>query len=85
MTLLPPWSGCGGIRLKGPAAVVALVLASVAAQPGLMAQTPAPVIEKLSPQFGTSGHQRQDQGLQFRDFGNGHLQHNLRIDYQLGK
>ena len=65
MTLLPPWSGCGGIRLKGPAAVVGLVLASVAAQPGLMAQTPAPVIEKLSPNSGPVGTNVKIKGSNF--------------------
>ena len=55
MNLVPPWSGCKGYRVKSLAAAVLLVLAAAASHPALMAQTPAPVIEKLKPTSGPVG------------------------------
>lgn len=55
MSLLPPWSGCSRSRVESLAAVVVLVPAATTAQPGLMAQAPAPVIEVLNPDSGPVG------------------------------
>ncbi|MDE2965550.1 MAG: hypothetical protein OXU26_16700 [Acidobacteriota bacterium] len=55
MSLLPPWSGCSRIRVESLAAVGAPVPAATAAQPGLTAQAPAPVIEMLNPESGPVG------------------------------
>ena len=65
MSLPPPWPGCRNRRLESLAAAVALVLAAVAAEPGLMAQTPAPVIEKLIPTSGPVGTNVKIKGSNF--------------------
>ncbi len=52
MNLAPPWSGRKKCRVGCVVAGVDLVLAPVAVQLGLMAQAPAPVIEKVNPDSG---------------------------------
>ena len=86
MNMAPPSLHWRGSRVKSLAAAVLLVLAAAArSNPALMAQTPAPVIEKLKPTSGSVGTNVQDQGLQFRHLGNRDLQRNGRIADQLGK
>ena len=65
MNLVPPWSGCKGYRVKSLAAAVLLVLAATASHPALMAQTPAPVIEKLKPTSGPVGTNVKIKGEHF--------------------
>ena len=65
MNLVPPWSGCKGYRVKSLAAAVLLVLAAAHVQPALMAQTPAPVIEKLKPTSGSVGTNVKIKGSNF--------------------
>ena len=65
MNLVPPWSGCKGYRVKSLAAAVLLVLAAAASHPALMAQTPAPVIEKLKPTSGPVGTNVKIKGSNF--------------------
>ena len=65
MNLVPPWSGCKGYRVKSLAAAVLLVLAAAASHPALMAQTPAPVIDKLKPTSGQVGTNVKIKGEHF--------------------
>ena len=65
MNLVPPWSGCRGYRVESLAAAVLLVLAAAQVQPALMAQTPAPVIEKLNPDSGPVGTKVKVKGSNF--------------------
>ena len=65
MNLVPPWSGCKGYRVKSLAAALLLVLAAAASHPALMAQTPAPVIEKLKPTSGPVGTNVKIKGSNF--------------------
>ena len=60
-----PWLHRRGIQLESLAAALVMMLAAVAAQPGLMAQTPAPVIEKLSPTSGPAGTNVKIKGSNF--------------------
>ena len=54
-----------GSRVESLAAAVLLVLAAAASHPGLMAQTPAPVIEKLNPASGPVGANVKIKGSNF--------------------
>ena len=65
MNLVPPWSGCKGYRVKRLAAALLLVLVAAASHPALMAQTPAPVIEKLKPTSGSVGTNVKIKGSNF--------------------
>ena len=65
MNLVPPWLGCRGYRVKSLATAVLLVLAAAASHPALMAQTPAPVIEKLKPTSGPVGTNVKIKGSNF--------------------
>ena len=65
MNFAPPWPGYGGCRVERLAAAVLLVLATAAVHPGLLAQTPAPVIEKLSPTSGRVGANVKIKGSNF--------------------
>ena len=65
MNLVPPWSGCRGYRVKSLATAVLLVLAAAPFNPALMAQTPAPVIEKLKPTSGPVGTNVKIKGSNF--------------------
>ena len=65
MNFAPPWPGYGGFRVERLAAAVLLVAATAAARPALLAQTPAPVIEKLSPTSGPVGTNVKIKGANF--------------------
>ena len=54
-----------GSRVESLAAAVLLVLAAAASHPALMAQTPAPVIEKLKPTSGSVGTNVKIKGSNF--------------------
>ena len=65
MNMAPPSLHWKGIRVKSLAAAVLLVLAAAASHPALMAQTPAPVIDKLKPASGPVGTKVKVKGSNF--------------------
>ena len=65
MNMAPPSLHWRGSRVKSLAAAVLLVLAAAASHPALMAQTPAPVIEKLKPTSGSVGTNVKIKGSNF--------------------
>ena len=65
MNMAPPSLHWRGSRVKSLAAAVLLVLAAAASHPALMAQTPAPVIEKLKPASGPVGTKVKVKGSNF--------------------
>ena len=65
MNMAPPSLHWRGSRVKSLAAAVLLVLAAAHVQPALMAQTPAPVIEKLKPALGPVGTNVKIKGSNF--------------------
>ena len=65
MNMAPPSLHWRGSRVKSLAAAVLLVLAAAHVQPALMAQTPAPVIEKLKPASGPVGTNVKIKGSNF--------------------
>ena len=65
MNMAPPSLHWRGSRVKSLAAAVLLVLAAAASHPALMAQTPAPVIEKLKPASGPVGTKVKIKGSNF--------------------
>ena len=65
MNMAPPSLHWRGSRVKSLAAAVLLVLAAAASHPALMAQTPAPVIEKLKPASGPVGTNVKIKGSNF--------------------
>ena len=69
MNMAPPSLHWRGSRVKSLAAAVLLVLAAAASHPALMAQTPAPVIEKLKPASGPVGTKVKVKGSNFGNAG----------------
>ena len=65
MNLVPPFLHWEGSRVKSLAAALLLVLVAAASHPALMAQTPAPVIEKLKPTSGPVGTNVKIKGSNF--------------------
>ena len=65
MNMAPPSLHWRGSRVKSLAAAVLLVLAAAASHPALMAQTPAPVIDKLKPASGPVGTKVKVKGSNF--------------------
>ena len=65
MNMAPPSLHWRGSRVKSLAAAVLLVLAAAASHPALMAQAPAPVIEKLKPASGPVGTNVKIKGSNF--------------------
>ena len=65
MNMAPSSLHWKGIRVKSLAAAVLLVLAAAASHPALMAQTPAPVIDKLKPASGPVGTKVKVKGSNF--------------------
>ena len=65
MRIGPPFLHWKRRRIKSLAAAVLLVLAAAASHPALMAQTPAPVIDKLKPASGPVGTNVKIKGSNF--------------------
>ena len=65
MNLVPPSLHWRGSRVKSLSAAVLLVLVAAASHPALMAQTPAPVIDKLKPASGPVGTNVKIKGSNF--------------------